>query len=49
MQKCLGEILNEENDQQQTINQIMANKDSNSGDSPLSKTSEPINDLGKYI
>lgn len=49
MQKCLGEILDEENDQQQTINQNMADKNTKSGDTPLSKISEPINDLGKYI
>lgn len=51
MQKCLGEILDEENDdQQQTINQIMADKNTNSSDTPLSKMPESINDdLGKFI
>lgn len=50
MQKCLGEILDEENDQQQTISRIMADRNTSSGDTLVSKMLEPINDdLGKYI
>lgn len=48
MQKCLGELLDEDNERQ-TIKKIMADKDIKS-DTPLTKISEPISDdLGKYI
>lgn len=50
MQKCLGEILDEENDQQQTVSRTMADKNTSSGDTLLPKMLTPINDdLGKYI
>lgn len=49
MQKCLGEILNEENESQ-PINVIMANKDINSDTTQLTKILDPVsNDLSKYI
>lgn len=46
MQKCLGEILDEENEQQ-LINQTMADKENND---ISTKISEPhSDDLGKYV
>lgn len=48
MQKCLGELLDEENERQ-SIKTTMADKDIKS-DSPLTKISEPISDdQGKFI
>lgn len=49
MQKCLGEILNEENDSR-PINETMANKEANSNTIPLTKFLEPVsNDISKCI
>lgn len=48
MQKCLGEILDEENDHK-PMNKIMADNVINS-DIPSAKILEPVsNDLGKCI
>jgi len=48
MQKCLGEILNEENEYQ-PINKVMADKDVKN-DNRLINTPEPISDdIGKYL
>jgi hypothetical protein len=48
MQKCLGELLDEENERQ-SIKTIMADKDIKSY-IPLTKISDPVSDdLGKYI
>lgn len=47
MQKCIGEILDEENDQ--SINETMADTNKNN-DTLLTKMSEPVSDdLGKFI
>lgn len=46
MQKCLGEILDEENE---PVNKVMAEKDVNN-DITLTKISEPTSeDLGKHV
>jgi len=48
MQKCLGELLDEENERE-SIKTIMSDKDIKS-DAPLTKISESLSDdLGKYI
>jgi len=48
MQKCLGELLDEENECQ-SINTVMANEDIKSNIS-FTKISDPVtDDLGKYI
>lgn len=48
MQKCLGELLDEENERQ-SIKTNMADKEIKS-DSPLTKIAESVSDdLGKYI
>lgn len=48
MQKCLGELLDEENEHR-SISNTMADKNISS-DAPLAKAVEPVsNDLGKLI